>query len=84
MHRILRHLINITGIHFKEIIFYKYVNVILFIYFSELFCELSPTASIVGAMVAQTAMNTIMKKPLDDQNVFFYDHIEHKGEFYLF
>ncbi|XP_016656529.1 SUMO-activating enzyme subunit 1 [Acyrthosiphon pisum] len=52
-------------------------------YYGELFCELSPTTSIIGAMVSQTALNTVMNKPVDKYNVFFYDHIEHEGKFHL-
>ncbi|CAI6344059.1 unnamed protein product [Macrosiphum euphorbiae] len=52
-------------------------------YYGELFCELSPTTSIIGAMVSQTALNTVMNKPVDNYNVFFYDHIEHEGKFHL-
>lgn len=52
-------------------------------YFRELFCELSPTTSILGAMVSQTAINTVMNKPVSNFNVFFYDHVKHEGTFYL-
>ncbi|KAL4122885.1 hypothetical protein QTP88_015144 [Uroleucon formosanum] len=52
-------------------------------HYGELFCELSPTTSIIGAMVAQTALNTVMNKPIGNYNVFFYDHIEHEGKFHL-
>ncbi|XP_060863076.1 SUMO-activating enzyme subunit 1 [Metopolophium dirhodum] len=52
-------------------------------YYGELFCELSPTTSIIGAMVAQTALNTVMNKPVDNYNVFFYDHIQHEGKYHL-
>ncbi|VVC43683.1 THIF-type NAD/FAD binding fold [Cinara cedri] len=51
-------------------------------YFGELFCEMSPTTSIIGAMVAQAAMNTIMDKTVEDFNVFFYDHVEHRGQYF--
>ncbi|XP_050541810.1 SUMO-activating enzyme subunit 1 [Daktulosphaira vitifoliae] len=50
-------------------------------YLSELFCELSPATSIVGAMVAQTATNSIMGNPIKNYNAYFYDHIEHQGKF---
>lgn len=52
-------------------------------HFSELFCELSPTTSIIGAMVSQTAIKNAMDKPIDTYNVFFYDHVEHVGQFHL-
>jgi ubiquitin-like 1-activating enzyme E1 A len=52
-------------------------------YYGELFCELSPTTSIIGAMVSQTAINTVMNKPVSNYNVFFYDHVKHEGTFYL-
>lgn len=57
---------------------------IKYFYFSELFCEMSPTTSIIGAMVAQAAMNTIMGKTVNDYNVFFYDHVDHQGKYYKF
>ncbi|XP_050422077.1 SUMO-activating enzyme subunit 1 [Adelges cooleyi] len=50
-------------------------------YYSELFCQLSPATSIVGAMVAQTATNAIMGKSLKNYNLYFYDHINHQGKF---
>jgi len=56
---------------------------IKFCVFSELFCELSPSTSIIGALVAQTALNTVMDKPVNNYNVFFYDHIEHEGKYCL-
>ncbi|XP_027839917.1 SUMO-activating enzyme subunit 1 [Aphis gossypii] len=52
-------------------------------YYGELFCELSPTTSIIGAMVSQTAIKNAMDKPIEKYNVFFYDHIEHEGQFHL-
>ncbi|XP_022176840.1 SUMO-activating enzyme subunit 1 [Myzus persicae] len=52
-------------------------------YYGELFCELSPTTSIIGALVAQNAINTIMNKPVEKYNVFFYNHIKHEGTFHL-
>ncbi|XP_026811763.1 SUMO-activating enzyme subunit 1-like [Rhopalosiphum maidis] len=52
-------------------------------YYGELFCELSPATSIVGAMVSQTAINTVMGMPIEKLNVFFFDHIEHEGKFHL-
>lgn len=59
------------------------LNLFFSFFFSELFCELSPTTSIIGAMVAQTASNTIMDNAIKKYNVFFYDHIEHEGKFHL-
>ncbi|VVC25247.1 Hypothetical protein CINCED_3A022575 [Cinara cedri] len=51
-------------------------------YLGELFCEMSPTTSIIGAAVAQAAMNTIMDRTIDNFNVFFYDHVEHRGQYF--
>jgi len=62
---------------------YSYFIKINFL-FSELFCELIPATSIIGATLAQVAVNTIMDSPIGNYNVFFYDHIEHEGKFHLF
>lgn len=45
---------------------------------------MSPTTSIVGAMMAQAAINTLMDKFFGDYNVFFYDHVEHQGQYHKY
>jgi len=71
-------------------IFICYYIIYLFIlFFSELFCELCPAVSIVGSVVVQVALNSVMKNPemtdlYQHYNIFFYDHVQCGGNFCLF